>query len=259
VKGGHGTISLINGIAHSCDVYFYNVGNRLGIDSIAEYATLAGLGRRTEIDLPHEEAGLVPSTRWKARAFRQKWYPGETISVAIGQGALTVTPLQLAHAIGGLAVGGNWHRPHVVRTENPPPPRHADLDPENLSKVIDGMFGVVNSGTGIRARIPGIEVCGKTGSAQLVSNEFLKGRQPGQREFKDNAWFVGFAPCRDPEIVLAALYEHAEHGQLAAGLVRDVMKAYFDKKARTPEPRSPVAPDAPRPQSQPALTETGGS
>ncbi len=242
VKRGHGTISLINGIVHSCDVFFYNLGNKLGIDSIAQYAEMTGLGRRTGIDLPHEEAGLVPSTKWKVRTFRQKWYPGETISVSIGQGALTVTPLQLAHAIGGLAVGGNWYKPHLVRTEKPEPPRHVDLNPENVRKVIDAMFGVVNlGGTGIRARIPGIEVCGKTGSAQLVSNEFLKGKKPGQEAFKDNAWFVGFAPRKDPEIVVVALYEHAEHGQLAAGLVRDIMKVYFDKQARVAPSRIALA------------------
>ncbi|MSV29664.1 MAG: penicillin-binding protein 2 [Bryobacterales bacterium] len=242
VKGGHGTISLINGIVHSCDVFFYNLGNKLGIDSIARYAEMTGLGRRTGIDLPHEEAGLVPSTKWKVRTYRQKWYPGETISVAIGQGALTVTPLQLAQAIGGLAVGGNWYKPHLVRTEKPEPPRHVDLNPENVRKVIDGMFGVVNlAGTGIRARIPGIEVCGKTGSAQLVSNEFLKDKKPGQQAFKDNAWFVGFAPRKDPEIVVVALYEHAEHGQLAAGLVRDIMKVYFDKKERAAPSQTSLA------------------
>ncbi|MEO7651444.1 MAG: penicillin-binding protein 2, partial [Bryobacteraceae bacterium] len=106
LKGGHGTVSLVKGIAQSCDVYFYNVGNRMGIDQIAFYSEQAGLGKKTGIDLPHEADGIVPSTRWKNRTFRQKWYPGETISVSIGQGALTVTPLQLAHAIGGLALGG---------------------------------------------------------------------------------------------------------------------------------------------------------
>ncbi|MGH9671727.1 MAG: penicillin-binding protein 2, partial [Bryobacteraceae bacterium] len=167
----YGGVTLHRGLVRSCDVYFYNVGNRVGIDRIAEYAEMTGLGRRTGIDLPHEAEGLVPSTRWKIRHYRQKWYAGETISVAIGQGALTVTPLQLAHAIGGLSVGGVWQRPHLLRDGAPRDPgRKGELNMENVAKVIYGLFGVVNEGgTGVRARIPGVEVCGKTGTAQLVS------------------------------------------------------------------------------------------
>lgn len=234
VKSGHGAISLHNGIVHSCDVYFYTVGSKLGIDNIAEYATLAGFGAPTGIDLPHEAAGIVPSEKWKLRNFRQKWYAGETPSVAIGQGALTVTPLQLARGIGGLAMDGVWHHPHLLKANDAnEKPDVWHLSPDNVAKVVDGMYGVVNEGggTGGRARLPGIDVCGKTGSAQLASNEYLKGTVAG-RNLKDNAWFEGFAPCHAPEIVVVALFEHGEHGQFAAPIVRDVMKAYFDKKAR---------------------------
>ena len=233
VKGGHGTVELHKGLVQSCDVFFYNVGNRVGIDQLAHYAQEAGFGKKTGIDLPHEAEGVVPSSEWKMKNFRQKWYAGETISVAIGQGALTVTPLQLAYAMGGLAVGGVWYRPHLVRDpDRNDPPRIAKIDPANAAKVVSGMYGVVNEGgTGVRARLPGISVCGKTGSAQLASNELLKTGKLGQN-MKDNAWFVGFAPCESPEIVVAALYENAEHGYLAAPIVRDVIKAYFDKKAR---------------------------
>ncbi len=233
VKTGHGAVSLHKGIVQSCDVYFYTVGAKLGIDNIAQYATLAGLGMATGIDLPHEAVGIVPSEKWKLRNFRQKWYAGETPSVAIGQGALTVTPLQLARAIGGVAMNGIWHHPHLLKAlDNKEKPDVWNLNPENVSKVVDGMYGVVNEGgTGGRARIPGIDVCGKTGSAQLASNDYLKGTAAG-RNLKDNAWFEGFAPCHAPEIVVVALFEHGEHGQFAAPIVRDVMKAYFDKKAR---------------------------
>ncbi len=233
-KRGHGVVQLHKGIVHSCDVYFYNVGNKLGIDTIAKYAEMVGFGRKTGIDLPHEAEGVVPSSRWKMRNFRQKWYAGETISVAIGQGALTVTPLQLAYAIGGLAMGGVWYRPHLVKDPNRvEPPRVAKINPENAAKIVYGMYGVVNEGgTGVRARLPGVSVCGKTGSAQLASNQALQGTKLGQ-VLKDNAWFVGFAPCESPEIVVAVLYESGEHGYLAAPVVRDVIKAYFDKKART--------------------------
>jgi len=231
-KGGHGSVELHQGMVQSCDVFFYNVGNRVGIDKIAHYAQLCGLGRKTGIDLPHEAAGTVPSSQWKMRNFRQKWYAGETISVAIGQGALTVTPLQLAHAIGGLAMGGVWYQPHLLKDAAHEGPRREHLNLDGVAKIIYGMYGVVNEGgTGVRARLPGVEVCGKTGTAQLASNAVLKGSKLGQ-ELKDNAWFVGFAPREFPEIVVVALYEGGEHGHLAAPIVRDVIKAYFDKKAR---------------------------
>ncbi len=171
----HGTIGLYRALVGSCDVFFYNVGNRLGIDNIARYAEMVGFGRRTGIDLPGEASGLVPSTQWKTRTFRQKWYPGETISVAIGQGPLTVTPLQLAHAIGGLALGGVWHRPHLLADplpdQEPETPRVASFNIRHAVQVVNGMCGVVNDegGTGVRAHLPDIEVCGKTGSAQLAS------------------------------------------------------------------------------------------
>jgi penicillin-binding protein 2 len=233
VKTGHGVMDLHNGIVHSCDVFFYNVGNRIGIDNIAKYAHMAGLGQKTGIDLPNEKEGVVPSTEWKMRLFRQKWYAGETISVSIGQGALTVTPLQLASAIGGIAMGGVWYPPHLVDDPNHPvKPRIGKVDPADAAKVVAGMYGVVNEpgGTGGRARLPGIAVCGKTGSAQRASNEFLKGRS--SHDLKDNAWFVAFAPCESPEIVVSVLWEGGEHGMLAAPIARDVLKAYFDKKAR---------------------------
>jgi penicillin-binding protein 2 len=211
-------------------VFFYNTGNRAGIDKLAFYAGQAGLGQKTGVDLPHEAEGVVPSSEWKIRNFRQKWYAGETISVAIGQGALTVTPLQLARAYTWLVNGGVWHQPHLVKGG-----KYQDhswpLSLDNVQKVIDGTYGVVNEGgTGVRAKIPGLNVCGKTGTAQLASNQFLKGKT--SKSLKDNAWFVGFAPREAPEIVVVALYDHGEHGQFAAPIVRDVLKAYFDKKAR---------------------------
>jgi penicillin-binding protein 2 len=153
--------------------------------------------------------------------------------VAIGQGPVTVTPIQLAVAIGGLASGGEWHRPHLVKETSQEPGRHADLHAENIAAIVSGMYGVVNEGgTGASAHINGIQVCGKTGSAQRISNELAKSNRAIAEELKDNGWFVGFAPCDQPEIVVAALYEASEHGYLAAPIVRDVIKAYFDKKAR---------------------------
>ncbi len=235
LKHGHGMVDLHRGIAQSCDVYFYNAGNRTGIDDIARYAEMAGLGRPTGIDLPNEASGVVPSTSWKMRTFRQKWYAGETISVSIGQGALTVTPLQLAHAIGGLAMKGVWYKPHLVKSAKEPP-RAGKIEPANAQKVISGMFAVVNEGgTGGRARIPGLSICGKTGSAQRISNDLARGGIA--RDLKDNAWFVAFAPCEAPEVVVSVLWEGGVHGPEAAPIARDVIKAYFDKKLRTQQAR----------------------
>jgi penicillin-binding protein 2 len=231
-KGGHGTVDMHKGIMDSCDVYFYTLGNKLGIDRIAQFMDLVGFGHKTGIDLPNEAEGLVPSSKWKIRNYRQKWYAGETISVAIGQGATTVTPLQLAYAVGGIAMDGKWYRPHLVAHQKPVLERDAHLNPDDVNQVVYGMYGVVNQGgTGVRARIPGLEVCGKTGTAQLASNAVLKGTKLGQT-MKDNAWFVAFAPCHDPQIVVSVLYEAGEHGQFAAPIARDVIKAYFDKQQR---------------------------
>jgi penicillin-binding protein 2 len=247
-KEGHGGVALHYGIVQSCDVFFYNVGNKTGVDNIAHYAEMAGLGSRTGIDLPNEAPGVVPSTQWKMRTFRQKWYAGETISVAIGQGALTLTPIQLAEAYAGLSMGGVWYKPHLVKGATQPA-RKAEINLDHLTEVISGMWGVVNEGgTGAAARIPGVDLCGKTGSAQLASNELLKGSSLALT-MKDNGWFIGFAPRDNPEIVVSALFESGLHGALAGPIVRDVIKAYFDKKARLAMERAELAiPQLPAPQ-----------
>ncbi len=230
-----GGVSLHRAIVRSCDTYFYNVGVKAGIDNLAFYGDLVGFGRPTGVDLPHEVTGIMPSEKWKLRTQRQKWYAGETPSVAIGQGAVTVTPIGLAKAIAGLAVGGTWYRPHLTKEKGlykETQPVTWALNPQNVKDIIDGMWGVVNEdGTGGRARLAGLDVCGKTGTAQLASNEYLKAANRG-KHMKDNAWFEGFAPRSAPEIVVVAFFEHGEHGHYAAPIVKDVLKAYFDKKAR---------------------------
>jgi penicillin-binding protein 2 len=244
LKSGHGAIGLVNAIEKSCDVFFYNVGNRAGIDNIANYAHAFGLGYKTGIDLPQEKAGVIPSTQWKLRTSREKWYAGETISVAIGQGAVTVTPMQLARAYSAIANHGPLPAPHVVKkgAAGGEKPSTVKLDPENLARVIAGTCLVVNGGgTGTRARLPDIEVCGKTGTAQLASNDFVRGKS--SKDLEDNAWFVGFAPRAAPEIVCVALFENGGESYLAVPIVRDVLKAYFDKKAR----RANTAPPRPQP------------
>jgi penicillin-binding protein 2 len=202
---------------------------------------MAGLGGKTGVDLPNERESTMPSTRWKMRNYRQKWYAGETISVAIGQGAVTTSPLELATAIGGLSLGGRWMKPHLLRAAKPSLIREVQFHQDNIHNVIDGMYGVVNEGgTGRFAALPNIRVCGKTGSAQLASNQFLKGTKLGQT-LKDNGWFVAFAPEEAPEIVAVALFENGEHGDRASWIVRDVLKAYFDKKARASKGQAQLA------------------
>ena len=235
LKHGHGTIELHRAIAQSCDVFFYNVGNRLGIDRIAQYAELAGIGHKTGIDLPNETQGTMPSTKWKMRMSRQKWYAGETISVAIGQGAVTVSPIQIASALGGLGAGGKWYKPHLVKGQAPVLLRQGNFNADNLAQVVSGMYGVVNEwGTGHAAQLPNIKVCGKTGTAQVASSDLTKGAKL-KSNMANNAWFVAFAPMEAPEIVIGALFENGEESYNAVPIVRDVLKAYFDKKARESE------------------------
>jgi penicillin-binding protein 2 len=237
LKGGHGTVALHKGIVDSCDTYFYTLGNKMGIDKIAQYEDLVGYGHKTGVDLPGEKEGVAPSQTWKLRTQRQKWYAGETISLSIGQGALTVTPIQLARAIGGIAMSGVWQQPHLVKNpESKEKPVEWALNPANVKDVVSGMCGVVNEAgaTGVRAALPGIEVCGKTGTAQVASEDYVKAHKGdvNQQNLKDNAWFVGFAPGQAPEIVVVALFEHGAESKFAAPIVRDVIKAYFDKKTR---------------------------
>ncbi len=233
LKTGHGVVSMHRGIVDSCDSYFYAVGDRMGIDRIAFYGDLFGYGHATGVDLPHEAAGVMPSAQWKLHTQRDRWFAGETINVSIGQGAVTVTPLQLTRAIAGLAMGGAWYRPHLVRTARPEQPVVHSFDPKHVAAVVDAMYGVVNEagGTGGRAQLPGISVCGKTGTAQVVSNDYRKGRG-NAADLHDNAWFVGFAPCQSPEIVVTAFFEHGGESYVAVPIVRDIIKAYFDKKIR---------------------------
>jgi penicillin-binding protein 2 len=269
-KRGHGGLSLHNGIVHSCDVYFYNVGIKTGVDNIAQYAEALGIGHKSGVDLPQEKDGIMPSTKWVLRNYRRKWYAGEVISVAIGQGAVTVTPLQLVRAYAGWVTGGHVPTPHLLKSLTAKSKsQEVKLDPEHVKAVISGTCGVVNEGggTGGRARLPGVEVCGKTGTAQVASNEYIK-KAAKSKDLEDNAWFIGFAPGGAPEIVCVALVEHGGHSTVAVPIVRDVIKAYFDKKARTtPVPQSakpvqfpaPVRPEAPAPPPEPKPKPEGDS
>ena len=230
-KGGHGQVDFHKAIVQSCDIYFYNVGKRLGIDTIDYYANELGIGHKTGIDLPSEEPGLMPSDDWTQRVFHHKWYPGETISVAIGQGAVTTTPLQLARMIAGVASGGLLVQPHLLKNFPNPHVEHIPISEDSVEKITQAMWGVVNEGgTAAGARLTNIEFCGKSGSAQTIGYD-TRSRLGKQHQFKDNAWFVGYAPRRNPEIVVAVLVQGGEHGGAVAGpIARDIVKAYYDKK-----------------------------
>ena len=231
-KSSHGVVNLHSAIVHSCDVFFYNVGMRMGIETIAKYAKMLGLGAKTGIDLPAEESGLVPSEEWVQRVYHHKWYPGSTISVAIGQGSVMVTPIQVAYAIGGIASGGEFKQPHLLKDAPNVGKMEVPLSEETVEQVTQGMYGVVNEagGTGASFRLQGVEFCGKSGTAQLMS--YNAASRLGLGKGKNDGWFVGFAPRRNPEIVVAAVVEDTvEHGSTASGpVVRDIVKAYYDKK-----------------------------
>ncbi len=250
-KTGHGRIGYKASLVQSCDVYYYMAGQRLGIDRIFKYADMYGLGRKTGIALPDESAGLVPSTKWKRRAHRKaedkKWYPGETLSVSIGQGAVSVTPIQVARALAAVVNGGKLLVPKLVRQilapdgrviidETAPNIEHEiQLDPVIMALVKEALVGVVNdpSGTARRAKVEpelGILVGGKTGTAQVAALQHgTEGR------LNDHAWFASFAPANDPEIVVVALVENGGHGgAVAAPVAQQVLNAYFRAKKGLP-------------------------
>jgi penicillin-binding protein 2 len=249
-RGGHGWVDMHQALVESCDVYFYQLGLELGIDRLAFFARGFGLGRRTGIRLPHEQSGLVPTSAWKERRFGEVWMRGETVSAAIGQGFNLVTPLQLAVAYAAIANGGRIVQPRLVlRTESPEgevsegPSSElrgtVPVAPEHLARVRRALDGVVNErgGTGRRARVPGVRVAGKTGTAQVVALEHTEGLEDEEIAFRhrDHAWFVGFAPAEAPELVVVALVEHGGHGSSAAGpVVQKVLAAYFEKHPLTP-------------------------
>jgi penicillin-binding protein 2 len=236
-KSSHGVVDLHKAILESCDVFFYNVGMRLGIDRLSYYGSKLGIGHKTGIDLPSEEAGLMPSAEWVERVQHRKWYAGETISVSTGQGAVTTTPLQLARMIGGIAMGGVFKQPHLLKDMPNVAEERFDLSEPTVEKITDAMYGVVNQGgTGASLKLAGIELSGKSGTAQVIGYA-ERARVGKQKRFEDNAWFVGYAPRRNPEIVVAVLVqESGKHGGEAAGpVVRDVIKAYYDKKVKKTE------------------------
>jgi len=249
-KGGHGTMDLRHAIEQSCNVYFYTIGNMTGIEKIHKWATLLGLGERSGIDLPNEVQGLVPSPEWKQQYRKEKWYAGETVSVSIGQGSVSVTPVSMAVYAATLANGGTRVTPHLLKAiddgtgwKDVPPPAaksKAPLDPEKLQAIRDGLWMVVNqAGTGHNAQIKGYDVSGKTGTAQVISNQGKERAGKTDKDLRDNGWFVFFAPRDKPEIAGVVFLEHGVHGSNAALVAHHLMDTFFAKKEGRPLPPKP--------------------
>ncbi|HEX4020458.1 MAG TPA: penicillin-binding protein 2 [Acidobacteriaceae bacterium] len=272
--GAHGIVDILHAIPWSCDVYFYTLAQKLGIDTIAKWAHAVGIGQKTGIDLPDEATGVMPSTEWKMRNYHQKWFAGETISVGIGQGAVAVTPIQLIRAIAGIASGGIFKRPHVVfPSEIPPEYREyyqeqfpgsgnkvVPMDANTWQTITDGMaMATLPGGTAQASHLIGIDFAGKTGTAQLVSHSVMKTATGNMRA---NAWFVGVTPRRNPEIAVVVLWQNGGEGPLSARLGAQVIEAYVDKQRRIannlhPKPETKLAAAPASANTTAALAKTG--
>ena len=238
---GHGIVNLYSAIQHSCNIYFYQLGKRIGIEEIARYARMLGMGSPTHIDLPGEKAGLVPDSEWKRRVRDEPWYPGETISVSIGQGPLLVTPLQIAVytaqiANRGLSVTPYLHAKEIHESQEITR-RQENINVRSpipevyFEKVIQGMWQSVNDrGTSVLARVRDFDVCGKTGSAQVVGKATAEKLAKQNIEIKTHSWFSGFAPKDKPEIVVSLIVEYGGGGgATAAPSARELFELYREK------------------------------
>jgi len=213
----HGRVDVKRALAESCDVYFYHLGARLTIDPIATWSRRLGLGAVTGIDLVGEKSGLIPDRQWSLRRRGTMWFPGETVSVAIGQGPLLATPLQLAVLMAAVANGGHVVRPHLARGMTPPSTREAGVSQPTLAFIREALAAVVNEGgTGGRARIQTIRVAGKTGTAQVINQETHVDSAKLEYERRDHAWFASFAPVENARLVVVVFVEHGGHGSDAA-------------------------------------------
>jgi penicillin-binding protein 2 len=271
----HGVVDFTRAIKESCDVFFYKLGIQLGIDVIAKYARFFGLGSKTEVMLSNEQTGLIPDSQWKLARFQEPWYPGETPSVAIGQGFVSVTPLQLALAYGAIGNGGFVYRPFIlkkiesrngemIKEKQPELVRKVEIPFEILEAVKEGLYRVVNEsgGTGFLHKSKKVIISGKTGTSQVRAFSDIskiKHCDDLERDHKHHGWFVGYAPRENPEIVVAVVAEHACHGSSAAPVVRDVNEQYFSNRpvpaGGAPEEKTIVLKPALKPVPRPVGTE----
>jgi penicillin-binding protein 2 len=245
----HGMVDIMHAIPLSCDTFYYTLAERLGIEKIAYWAHKVGLGQKTGIDLPGEVSGTMPSEEWKMKTFHEKWYAGEVISVGIGQGAVAVTPIQLVRAIAGIASGGVLKRPHVVEPDQLPAeyrqamydsyPGSADatipISPGTWETITDGMAGALDphmGGTASASHLDNIDFAGKTGTAQVVNHSAGMDKVSADVASRANAWFVGIAPRRNPDIAVVVLVEHGGWGNTSAPLAARVIETFVDKQRR---------------------------
>ncbi|UFS72872.1 penicillin-binding protein 2 [Geomonas sp. RF6] len=272
-KRGHGHVELRKALRESCDVYFYKLAERLGVDRIAKYAKLLGLGAPVGVGLEKEKSGVIPTQEWKLKRYGKKWFQGETLSVGIGQGYVLTTPLQLMSMMSAVAADGVRYQPHLVKrivdSEGkalqefaPKVVGQSGIKPQNLRLVKEGLWAVVNEahGTGAMARLAEVQVAGKTGSAQVVKQKTRGGSLA--YEFRDHALFVAFAPYQNPEIAVSVVVEHGEHGGSAAAPVAGkILRAYFESKGviKKPVPKRSTVPEGEQPGEgdQPALEKPG--
>ncbi|MES2391890.1 MAG: penicillin-binding protein 2 [Acidobacteriota bacterium] len=264
----HGSVDIHNALPFSCDTFYYTLANKLGIDTMARYAESVGIGQKTGIDLPEEQEGVMPSTAWKLKTQHDKWYAGETISVGIGQGAIEATPLQLARALSGIASGGVLRRPHLVFADELKPEERAAIQssypgsgektipitPDNWQIITDDMAGVTTFGTAAEAHMEGVDFAGKTGTAQVMSHDALSKTGKGHNTVP-NAWFVGMTPRRNPDIVVAVLWEHGNWGNNSAKLAAQVINAFVTKQRNKDNNLQKLA-DTPKPAVTPATGAT---
>jgi penicillin-binding protein 2 len=274
LAGGHGSVDMRHAIEKSCNVYFYTLGNMLGVDRIHKWAEKLGLAGKSGIDLPNEIESIVPSSEWKRQRTGEKWYAGETISVSIGQGQNSVTPMSMALMMATVANGGTRLVPRLLKAVDegqgwralPSPANPFEpflMKPTTVSALHDGLWLAVNgAGTAGRARIEGRNVSGKTGTAQVIS---IQGKERARtsgtdRDLRDHGWFVFFAPRDNPEVAGAVFAEHSEHGYLAAPIAKHVMETYFAEKEGRPLPelKLPSVPRTP-PVARPVAGAVNGA
>jgi penicillin-binding protein 2 len=239
--GGHGTLNVVGALKNSCNVFFYRVGKKMDIDVIQKYASMLGVGPQTSVDLPNEKMGLVPTKEWKLKTLKQKWFPGETISVAIGGGLLNTTPIQVLLLVSTVALKGQKPSLHLLEAIEEkgqvvmafkPTFEKLDIDERNFDIVIKGLYKVVNDGgTGRAAKVPGFDICGKTGTQQIISKENPNYRTlVKQKRFKPHSWFVSFAPRDNPKFAMVVFVENGgDAGAVAAPMAAKIYKEIFKR------------------------------
>ena len=229
-KGGHGIVDVHRALVQSCNVFYYLLGKKVGIDAISKYAKMFGIGELSGIDIPGESRGNPPSVEWKQRIHQEPWYPGDTISVSIGQGLLAVTPIQMATMISAVANGGTLVRPHLARDTKAESTK-LPVSSGTLALIRDALADVVEEGTATRAQLGPIHVSGKTGTAQVFKKSVGVDADKQAKDERDHAWFIGYAPSEKPEIAFAIVIEHGGHGgTTAAPVARKVLEVFFEDR-----------------------------